>query len=79
MKWIDWLSSEDFQKEYSSDLEGQPPVPANVKVQETLSDDVRKALYIDGDMPEKLYFQKAIPEETNQAWLDLWTKVKAAQ
>ena len=79
MKWIDWMSSEDFQKEYSSDLEGQPPVPANVKVQETLSDDVRKALYIDGDMPEKLYFQKAIPEETNQAWLDLWNKVKAAQ
>ena len=29
-------------------------------------------------LKEKLVFQKEIPEETNQAWLDLWNEVKAS-
>lgn len=76
-RWIDWMTSADFQEYYSSDLEAQPPVPANKAVQDSLSEETRKALYIDQPM-STMYFQKAIPEETNQAWLDLWNRVKAS-
>ena len=77
-KWIDWMTSQQFQSTYAADLEMQPPIPSNTKVLDSLSGDVKAALYVDNGLPEKLVFQKEIPEETNQAWLDLWNEVKAS-
>ena len=75
--WIDWMTSQDFQTYYTKDLESQPPAPANTKAQESMSDETKKALYVD-ELPNTMYFQKAIPEDVNQAWLDLWNRVKAS-
>lgn len=76
-KWIDWMTSEDFQAYYTSDLKSQPPAPANLKVADSMTEEGKKALYID-KLPQKMYYQKAMPEEQNQKWLDLWNKVKAS-
>lgn len=77
-KWIDWMTSQEFNETYTSDLRAQPPIPSNAKVLDSLSDEVKAALYIENGLPDKLMFQKEIPEETNQAWLDLWNEVKAS-
>lgn len=75
-KWIDWMTSVEFQSTYAADLEAQPPIPTNNKVFDVLSDDVKAALYVE-DLPEILAFQKELPADINQAWLDLWNEVKA--
>lgn len=77
-KWMDWMTSVDFQKQYTSDLGAQPPAPANNKVLDAMDSATKHALHIDGKLPENMYYQKAMPQETNQAWLDLWNKVKAS-
>ncbi|HHV42928.1 MAG TPA: spermidine/putrescine ABC transporter substrate-binding protein [Clostridiaceae bacterium] len=74
--WINWMTSVEFQSTYAADLEAQPPIPANTKVYDVLSDEVKAALYIE-EMPEKLAFQKELPPEINEDWLDLWNEIKA--
>lgn len=78
--WINWMTSVEFQSAYAADLAAQPPIPANTKVYEVLSPEVRAALYIDDieKMPKKVAFLKELPPEVNQAWLDLWNEIKAA-
>ena len=63
------MTSVEFQSEYASDLAAQPPIPANTKVYEVLSPEVRAALYIDDidKIPKKVAFQKELPPEVNQA------------
>lgn len=76
-KWIDWMTSVEFQSTYAADLEAQPPIPTNNKVFEVLSDEVKEALYVT-ELPEILAFQKELSPEVNEAWLDIWNEVKAA-
>ncbi len=76
--WIDWMTSVEFQSQYSADLAAQPPIPSNNRVFDSMTDEVKAALYVDKGMPDKLVFQKEIPEDTNQAWLDLWNEIKAS-
>ncbi len=76
-KWIDWMTSVEFQGKFSSDIEQQAPIPSNEDAVASLSPQARQALYLSDTIPETLVFQKGISVEKNQEWLDIWNEVKA--
>jgi len=69
-RWIDFMISQQFQDRYARDLEQQPPSPANQIVAESLPPDQRQVF-----QPNAV-LETNIPQDTYNAWSQLWTDVK---
>lgn len=77
-KWLNFMTSKEFLTQFTSDLSAEPPVPANQKVLQSMSDENKKALWVYPAVPKNLVMQQALPDETSKKWLDLWNEVKAS-
>lgn len=77
-KWIDFMTSTEFQKKFTSNPKDQPPVPANKKVFDSMTDEQKKALWVYPSIPTNLIMEKSLPDETTQKWQKLWDEVKAS-
>lgn len=77
-KFINYMTSEEFLKKYTSDASAEPPVPCNQKVLDKMSDDDKKAIFIYPSLPDNMVMQKALSDETMKQWDNLWNEVKAS-
>jgi len=74
-KWLDFMSSEQFQTDFANDPYGA--IPSNINALTSLTDDIKKAFFIYPEAPTNLVMQASQDEETKQAWLDVWNNVKS--
>jgi Bacterial extracellular solute-binding protein. len=77
-KWIDFMTSTEFQKKFTSNPKDQPPIPANKKVFDSMTDEQKKALWVYPSVPTNLVMEKSLPDETTEKWQKLWDEVKAS-
>lgn len=77
-KWIDFMTSTGFQKKFSENPKDEPPVPANKQVFNSMSDDLKRALWIYPSIPTNMVWEKSLSDETLQKWRELWDEVKAS-
>jgi spermidine/putrescine transport system substrate-binding protein len=77
MKWIDFCTSEDFQKAMGSSGEAAN-APANLKAIDSLSDDDKKNLQIYPEAPTNLVLALPQDEADREAWTNLWLEVLAS-
>lgn len=77
LKWIDFCTGADFQNGLATDG-NQAYAPANQKVLDSLSDDVKKGLWIYPDAPDNMYLSLQMSSDTLTEWINLWTNVKAS-
>ncbi|HEX2937997.1 MAG TPA: extracellular solute-binding protein [Ruminiclostridium sp.] len=77
-KWLNYMTSKEFLTEYSNDLKAQPPVPANQKVINAMSDSQKKSLWMYPSLPKNMIMEKSLSDETNEKWKQLWDEVKAS-
>lgn len=74
-KWLDFMSSEQFQTDFANDPYGA--IPSNTDSLDALTDELRKAFFIYPEVPTNLVMQASQDEETKQAWLEVWNRVKS--
>lgn len=77
-EWINFVTSSDFEKRWASDPEAGSPAPANQAAVEALDAESRDRVQADTKVLDKLALQAPLPQETLDAWVDLWERVKAA-
>lgn len=75
LKWVDFMSGQEFQTAFVNDPYGA--CPSNTVVLDSLSEELRKALFIYPEAPTNLVMQASQDEETKQAWLEVWNNVKS--
>ena len=74
-KWLDFMSSQQFQTDFANDPYGA--VPSNTIVLDSLTDELKQAFFIYPEPPTNLVMQAHQDEATKQAWLDVWNHVKS--
>lgn len=77
-KWLNFMTSKEFQTHFSQNPKDEPPVPANEKVLDSMSDSLKKQLWCYPSFPENVVWEKSLSDETNEKWQKLWDDVKAS-
>ncbi len=77
-KWIDFMISEEFQKQYYEDPKAEAPAIANEKAVNDLDPKIKNAMPIDPKMLDSLVMQGNLPTDTLKKWTALWEEVKAS-
>jgi spermidine/putrescine transport system substrate-binding protein len=77
-KWLNWMTSERFLKKFCSDLDAQPPLPANKKVLDSFSIENKKLFWIYPKLPDNIIMQRSVPDEESEKWMEIWNEVKAS-
>lgn len=74
MKFIDYMISEDFQKNW---VNNGGPAPVNKLVADSLSEDFKKDSGITEDILNRLFFISYHDQEVKKTWNELWQEVKS--
>lgn len=77
-QWINFVTSAKFEERWAADPEGGSPAPANDVAVAALDSKSRERVRADLDVLDRLTLQGPLPQETLDAWVDLWERVKAA-
>lgn len=76
LKWIDFMTGEQFQTAFATGENAHCPV--NSLVTTKLTTEQKKVLWIYPSAPKKICIEQALDTQTRQAWLNLWNTVKAS-
>lgn len=77
-QWINFVTSAKFEQRWAADPEGGSPTPANDVAVGNLDSESRERVQADLKVLDRLTLQAPLPQETLDAWVDLWERVKAA-
>ncbi len=76
-KWIDYMTSAEYQQKWAEDTERSSPAPANLVATKAISKETAQRIGAVAEWLPKLTLQKSLPAETMKEWTKLWEEVKA--